>query len=177
MLGILILQCRNQNNRMLVTDFFIALAVSTMVGDAFFHILPHMLGLHGHSHEEPHHDSDEGNLFEDHDDEHSDDDEDDFAIMTAKIGTLVGSMYVMWLIGALMQLTGNGHGHSHASEGNSTRSNTEMLDRNDDEEKWVEIDAESEREEEDIKWSTIWGIMIGDCFHNFVGTLSGEFTI
>ena len=155
---------------MLVTDFFIALAVSTMVGDAFFHILPHMLGLHGHTHE-PHHDSEEGGLFDDHDDEHSEEDESDFAIMTAKIGTLVGSMYVMWLIGALMQLIGNGHGHSHASEGNSTRSNTEMIDRkdsDDDEEKWVEIDAESE--EESIKWSTIWGIMIGDCFHNFVGT-------
>ena len=37
---------------MLLTDFFIALAVSTMVGDAFFHILPHMLGLHSHDHEE-----------------------------------------------------------------------------------------------------------------------------
>ena len=23
----------------------------------------------------------------------------------------------------------------------------------------------------EIKWSTIWGILIGDCFHNFVGTM------
>ena len=26
-------------------------------------------------------------------------------------------------------------------------------------------------QEGEIKWSTIWGILIGDCFHNFVGTV------
>ena len=28
-----------------------------MTGDAFFHILPHMLGMHGHAHDD-HHDHD-----------------------------------------------------------------------------------------------------------------------
>ena len=97
-----------------------------MVGDAFFHILPHMLGLHGHSH-----DLDEEIEHEEHHEEN------DFAILTGKIGTLVGSMYAMWLIGAILQLTGNGHNHSHTLEESSTRSNTEMLTRS-DEEKCVE---------------------------------------
>ena len=26
-------------------------------------------------------------------------------------------------------------------------------------------------QEGEVKWSTIWGILIGDCFHNFVGTV------
>ena len=129
-----------------------------MIGDAFFHILPHMLGLHGHSH-----DLDEEEI-ENHEDHHE---ENDFAILTGKIGTLVGSMYAMWLIGAILQLTGNGHNHSSTLEESSIRSNTEMLTRS-DEEKCVEVEVESELGDEP-RWSTIWGIMIGDCFHNFVG--------
>ena len=70
-----------------------------------------------------------------------------------------------------LSISSQSHRGANEVEMVRTRSNTEMLDRNDDEEKWVEIDAESERGEEDIKWSTIWGIMIGDCFHNFVGTV------
>ena len=56
-LGLLVLQCKSSSHRNLITDFFIGLAVSTMTGDAFFHILPHMLGMHGHAHDD-HHDHD-----------------------------------------------------------------------------------------------------------------------
>ena len=34
-----------EGEKSLLGDFFISLAVSTMLGDAFFHILPEMLGL------------------------------------------------------------------------------------------------------------------------------------
>ena len=47
------------------------------------------------------------------DDEHDHDEDEDFALITAKIGVLVGSMYAMWFIGAMMHLYGIGHGHSH----------------------------------------------------------------
>ena len=37
-----------------VTDFFITLAASTMLGDAFFHILPRVLGIHDHALDDDH---------------------------------------------------------------------------------------------------------------------------
>ena len=109
--------------------------------------------------------------YDDHD--HGDEDE-DFGIIVAKIGTLVGSMYAMWLVGSLMRLSGNGHGHSHGGFETPTQSNTEMVKQeNPDEQKLEEVDMGSKSSlPSEVKWSTIWGIMIGDCFHNFVGMCS-----
>ena len=167
---------------MLLTDFFIALAVSTMVGDAFFHILPHMLGLHSHDHgdHDDHEDHDHAHYEEPIDDhDHDHDEEVDFALITAKIGVLVGSMYAMWLIGALMRLNGVGHGHSHGNVTELTSTKKEEEIETDD---VVAKDGDATlaqvgHDDGEVKWSTIWGILIGDCFHNFVGTSSGEFTI
>jgi len=156
-----------------------------MTGDAFFHILPHMLGMHGHAHDDHHdhdHEPEAGNdLFmvgftdyadpdHDYDDHDHGDEDEDFGIIVAKIGTLVGSMYAMWLIGSLMRLSGNGHGHSHGGFETPTQSNTEMVKQeNPDEQKLEEVDMGSKSSlPSEVKWSTIWGIMIGDCFHNFV---------
>ena len=57
-----------------LTDFFVSLAASTMLGDAFFHILPQVLGIHNHAHgdeEDDHghsHDHFDGNGTDNHDD-------------------------------------------------------------------------------------------------------------
>ena len=110
----------------------------------------------------------------DDDDHDHDDEEEDFGLVVAKIGTLVGSMYAMWLIGSLMRLSGKGHGHSHGAFDTPTQSNTEMVKQeNPDEQKLEEVDMGSKASlPSEVKWSTIWGIMIGDCFHNFVGECS-----
>ena len=174
-LGILVVLCRKQSNVILLTDFFIALAVSTMVGDAFFHILPHMLGLHSHDHGDEDDHADHDHYEEPHEDHDHEEEEVDFMLITAKIGVLVGSMYAMWLIGALMRLNGVGsHGHSHGHI-------TELTTKEEEEEAPVEeentLTPVESKENGEVKWSTIWGILIGDCFHNFVGTCGGEFLL
>merc|ERR1739838_202052 len=107
----------------------------------------------------------------DEDEDHDHDEDEDFALITAKIGVLVGSIYAMWFIGAMMRLYGIGHGHSHGLELDAKEEKIEA--------KKVEVKADipigSEdgkigvgNQEGEVKWSTIWGILIGDCFHNFV---------
>ena len=46
--GIFLIICSSYNQREsgYLSDFFVSLAISTMMGDAMFHILPEMLGLH-----------------------------------------------------------------------------------------------------------------------------------
>ena len=151
--GILLLQCRNQHRKQLVSDFFVALGISTMLGDAFFHIIPHMLGLHDH-HE--HHDADQDfdksdTTFDEHDDEA------DELIMIGKIGTLVGSMYAMWFIGALLKMTGKSTGHSHNAAIADDCCGPIPLD---------DVNELTEKNDQ-ISWSTVGGILISDCMCNF----------
>ena len=51
-IGILSVKCTNEKSFQYVTDIFLGLAVSTMLGDAILHIIPIFLGLHKHEEEE-----------------------------------------------------------------------------------------------------------------------------
>ena len=46
--GILSVKCSDETSRQYVTDIFLGLAVSTMLGDSILHIIPIFLGLHKH---------------------------------------------------------------------------------------------------------------------------------
>ena len=54
-IGILSVKCSNEKNFQYITDIFLGLAVSTMLGDAILHIIPIFLGLHKHEAEEEGH--------------------------------------------------------------------------------------------------------------------------
>ena len=147
--GILLLQCRSRDRKILVSDFFVALGISTMLGDAFFHIIPHMLGLHD---DHDHHDDEIGH-FVVRSDDHDDNDEN---IITAKIATLVGSMYAMWLIGSILKLNGKKGGHSHNIEEDEDGCCGPLPTDN-----LSEIESKAE-----IEWGTVGGILISDCMCN-----------
>jgi len=150
----------------LVNDFFVSLAVSTMLGDAFFHILPHMLGLHshdGHAHGIDHLEHDEredqvgnGTKSEMHNEE---EEGENFESMI-QIGTIVGSIYTMWFISVLMRITGTGHAHSCNVYEKGNECSGELLS---------EKKKKSEKEDEEmVKWSSIGGVLVGDCMCNGV---------
>lgn len=110
LLGIFIVKCSSTKNRLFVGDVFLGLAVSTMLGDSILHILPAVLGLHNHD-EEVH--EDHGSQ-EDHSDSGHDDTE--YYMVVSKLGTLVGAMYLFWIIESFMTILGRGHSHSHGSD-------------------------------------------------------------
>ena len=49
--GILSVKCSDERSRLYVTDIFLGLAVSTMLGDSILHIIPIFLGIHKHEEE------------------------------------------------------------------------------------------------------------------------------
>ena len=51
MIGILSVKCSDEKSRLYVTDIFLGLAVSTMLGDTILHIIPIFLGIHKHEEE------------------------------------------------------------------------------------------------------------------------------
>ena len=110
LLGIFIVKCSSTKNRLFVGDVFLGLAVSTMLGDSILHILPAVLGLHNHD-EEKH---DDHGSHEDHSDSGHDDTE--YYMVVGKLGTLVGAMYLFWIIESFMTILGRGHSHSHGSD-------------------------------------------------------------
>ena len=85
---------------LLVMDFFVTLAASTMLGDAFFHILPNVLGLHDHA------------VTEGHDDHDDHEDEEEFFMALKKLSVVLAVMYGMWIMESAMKIIGVG-GHSH----------------------------------------------------------------
>ena len=78
-----------------------------MLGDSFLHIMPSVLGLHDHSHEEEDHG---------HDHDHDDHDHSEYYLVLGKMGVVLGSMYLFWIIESIMAMNGRSHGHSHGEE-------------------------------------------------------------
>lgn len=144
--GIAIVVCAEKSSSIqnhYIFDFFITLAASTMLGDAFFHILPTVLGLHGHG------DSDSHSDHDDHDDSA-------YMKVIGKIGVIVGVMYGFWVFESLVSLLGRGgHGHSHGAIASSPDKTDEETDP-----------------DEGLKWNSIVGILVGDVLHNFVDGLA-----
>jgi len=109
-----------------VTDFFITLAASTMLGDAFFHILPRVLGLHDHAPNDNH-------------DTHTDDNgHDEFMNAIGKIAVVISVMYGFWVFETLVCLLGKAnHAHSHEMPGDR------MTEESSDDEKHHENDQDA----------------------------------
>ena len=133
-----------------------------MLGDAFFHVIPHLLGMHshgGHHDGEGHGHSMEGheemNATMEHHEEHHGHDEEKEQEVLVKIGTIVATMYGMWFISTLMKLSGKSHDHCNAyTKGTS---DTCQL---------VKAEKEDLEEKKEIKWSKIGGVLLGDCMCN-----------
>ena len=133
-----------------------------MLGDAFFHVIPHLLGMHshgGHHDGESHGHSMEGheemNATMEHHEEHHGHDEEKEQEVLIKIGTIVATMYGMWFVSTLMKLSGKSHDHCNAyTKGTS---DTCQL---------VKAEKEDLEEKKEIKWSKIGGVLLGDCMCN-----------
>lgn len=181
----------------LLSNVILALGVSTMLGDAFLHILPAVLGLHSHDEpdvEEEDHAHEHRNEPDDHG--HSHDAEpveepDLYMEAIKKLSVVVGIIYFFWIFEQIMSMMG--HGHSHG--GAAVAHDDEMATRktiSDEKEKEVEekgsksnqivptaesTDFEGEvKREQKTDWreqrSAIIGILVGDCIHNFVDGLA-----
>ncbi|XP_043920562.1 zinc transporter ZIP12 [Protopterus annectens] len=182
MLGIsLILFNSCEENYKLILQLFVGLAVGTLSGDAIFHLIPQILGIHGHGT----HDS--------HEDNHS---ETDTEYMW-KLTGLIGGIYVFFLIEKLFTILvvsksqdhslGNGHlAHSQDLQLESNLSNqtgrgkslsTMQLEIPEDSEV-IEISSnvtppEKNATETQSKSITLLPFMIlaGDSLHNFADGL------
>ena len=112
-----------------------------MLGDAFFHVIPHLLGMHSHGG----HDYEKFNMTLEHHDEHEGHEEQELLI---KIGTIVVTMYGMWFISTLMKLSGKSHDHCNAYTKGSPDT------------------CHLVKSEKEIKQSKIAGVLFGDCMCN-----------
>ena len=122
-----------------------------MLGDAFLHILPAVLGLHSHDEPAAEEEDDHGHSHEhrtDPDDHgHSHDAESDLVeepdlYMEAikKLSVVVGIIYFFWIFEQTMSIMG--HGHSHG--GATVAHDDEMMTRktiSDEKEKEKEVEA------------------------------------
>jgi zinc transporter ZupT len=157
---------------------FLALGVSTMLGDAFLHILPAVLGLH--SHDEP---ADEG--------EEPVEEPDLYMEAIKKLSVVVGIIYFFWIFEQTMSMMGHGHSHGGATVAHDdevmtkkTISDEKEKEKEDEASKSYKIapavestdfgDAVEAEKKPDWREqrSAIIGILVGDCIHNFVDGLA-----
>ncbi|CAG5102205.1 Oidioi.mRNA.OKI2018_I69.chr1.g190.t1.cds [Oikopleura dioica] len=180
--GVGIILCNKRASPKMMTyiyDFFIALGVSTMLGDAFLHILPAVLGLHSHDDGEAHAEEDHGHEHRHtvttaspdehgHSHEEPEDAEPDLYMEAIKNSP-------------------SSHGGAqvaHADEEMATRKTiVEETSAKAEEAKQGQVEPvqeddedgeENENKEEEPKKQTsaIMGILVGDCIHNFVDGLA-----
>jgi zinc transporter ZupT len=168
-----------------------------MLGDAFLHILPAVLGLH--SHDEPA----EGE--EDHGHEHRTDPDDHghshdaepveepdlYMEAIKKLSVVVGIIYFFWIFEQTMSMMGHGHSHGGATVAHDdevmtkkTISDEKEKEKEDEASKSYKIapavestdfgDAVEAEKKPDWREqrSAIIGILVGDCIHNFVDGLA-----
>ena len=158
-----------------------------MLGDAFMHILPAVLGLH--SHDEPVEEEEDGHSHEHREEHgHSHDEEpveepDLYMEAIKKLSVVVGIIYFFWIFEQTMSIIGHGHSHGGATVAHDDELKTAEKEK-ELEAKSNQIAPEStdfggEKEVETEKkpdWreqrSTIIGILVGDCIHNFVDGLA-----
>jgi len=132
-----------------IFDAFLSLASSTMLGDAFFHTLPVVLGLHSHDHTEDHK---EGSEIVN--DEHK-----EYVRNLGKIAVIIGTLLSFWAFETVLNVMGFKEGHSHAHGNNS-------VEAEDIEEHSVNVFESGSSGK--IKWDSVIGIVIGDTIHRFL---------
>nr|XP_033790819.1 zinc transporter ZIP4 isoform X1 [Geotrypetes seraphini] len=106
--GIVILLCTSCTSvYQYVIQLFVSMAVGSLTGDAFLHLIPQFLGLHSHSHDHSH-------------EEHEGEDR----TYTWKLLAALGGLYAFFVLEKIFSILmfqdgeeeaegGHGHGHSH----------------------------------------------------------------
>ncbi|CBY43567.1 unnamed protein product, partial [Oikopleura dioica] len=159
--GIAIVICnqkciKDKKSQELIFDFFIALGISTMLGDTFFHILPKVMGIHGH--EEG---SDENGDHAGHSDESHAEEDAKYKLALGRMALTVGMMYLFWILESLTSISNfGGHGHSHGPAPSAPANN--VLDVHDEALKPGEVEVRTR------DTAGIVGVAVGDVMHNFV---------
>jgi len=161
--GIAIVICNqkcitDKKSQILIFDFFIALGISTMLGDTFFHILPKVMGLHGHEEGSDEHGDHAGHS--DEEDSHAEE-EAKYKLALGRMALTVGMMYLFWILESLTSISNfGGHGHSHGPAPSALANN--VLDVDDENLKRGEVEVPTQ------DTASIVGVAIGDVMHNFV---------
>ncbi|XP_037136135.1 zinc transporter ZIP12-like [Syngnathus acus] len=155
MLGICLIFFNScQESYSLILQLFVGLAVGTLSGDALLHLIPQILGLHGH---------DEEHLTEQTD------------YLWKTVGMVAG-IYGFFLMGKIFSFLVPQHGHSHSrggSKGPSQRGksiSTIQLQGPVDEEAETSPEQRPSPKSCDIPLLAVM-VIVGDSFHNFADGL------
>jgi len=145
-----------------MTLYMISFAIGGLLGDVFFHTLPHISSSsqHGHSHDHDHHihGSEEGHSHS-HDPQQM---KDNFVIILGIIG-----FFLIERITHSVLEHGHGH-HHHHHDGHKVKESRDKKSKN----KEVDTASESERQREVQLKSFAIISMVGDFIHNVTDGLS-----
>ncbi|XP_030076487.1 zinc transporter ZIP4 isoform X2 [Microcaecilia unicolor] len=173
--GIVLLLCTSCTSAyQYLIQLFVALAVGSLTGDAFLHLIPQFLGLHSHSQEGHNHE------------EHKSEDK----IYTWKMLAALGGLYAFFVLEKIFSILmfkdeveeekedhGHGHGHSHdpgvslqifrneRKKGKQTTSETDLVSPD------QEIAQPQQKRSREMRMIP-YMITIGDGIHNFADGLA-----
>ncbi|XP_027890969.1 zinc transporter ZIP4 [Xiphophorus couchianus] len=182
MLGIVMLLCTSCTNLFqMCVQFCISMAVGALTGDALLHLIPMILGIHVHT--------------EDGSDshQHSNDDHVETPDYTYKMLTVVGGVYVFYLMETIFSMVTNETEHHHdkgdesnphhcdhvgvlemyqqekkQKEKSQSASKADLIDDEDKEERYDSEQKKQRREKRLLPYM----ITIGDGIHNFADGLA-----
>ncbi|XP_043993575.1 zinc transporter ZIP4 isoform X1 [Gambusia affinis] len=182
MLGIVMLLCTSCTNLFqMCVQFCISMAVGALTGDALLHLIPMILGIHVHAE-----DSSDAHR-------HSNDDHVETPDYTYKMLTVVGGVYVFYLMETIFSMVTNENGHHHDKGDESNPHHCDHVgvlemyqqekkqkekfhsaskaDLIDDEDKEERSDSEQKKQRRE-KRLLPYMITIGDGIHNFADGLA-----
>ena len=97
--------------------------------------------------------------------------ESEYYLVIAKMGTVLGTVYLFWFLQSLMKLIGCGHSHDHNETGDlpieELRKNSQKSHSSQDVESVAEPVEIGWTDAEGPNWSIISGMVFGDCCCNF----------
>lgn len=114
--GVLLIPFIKSNSYTHIINLLIGLAFGSMAGDALFHLLPTVLGIHSHSH------SEEGGAGEDdhhHDHDHRHEEKEptlDYMNLMIAILATIYALFLFEIVSNYFASKGGGGGHSHSHQ-------------------------------------------------------------